>query len=143
MKMKLNAGGSVCARTPGCEGLSYQGLIKVMLKARRNGAWRRLNGFERALFKACVELAKLRGVLVNPSLVDRLKTIALKLLQTPGVKILQLGRGYADHLLRLYSRNGVAKLIPEIKRWLRDPDYLLWLGVKQMALRSIGLSVVN
>ncbi|MBO3810167.1 MAG: hypothetical protein FGF50_11330 [Candidatus Brockarchaeota archaeon] len=141
--MKLNAGGSVHTHTPSREGLSFQGLIKVMLKACRNGGWRRLNGFERALFKASVELAKLRGCLVNPALVDRLKTIVSKLLQTPGVRILRLGRDYADHLLRLYSRNGVAKLIPEIKRWLRDPDYLLWLGVKQVALRSIGLSVFN
>ncbi|MEM2487613.1 MAG: hypothetical protein QXR44_03370 [Thermoproteota archaeon] len=139
----MNAGVSVHARTPGQEGLSYQGLIRVMLKARRNGAWRRLNGPERALFKASIELAKLRGILVNPTLVKRLKAIALKLLQTPGIKILQLGRNYAGYLLRLYSRNGVVKLIPGIKHWLRDQNYLLWLGVKQVAMRSIWLSMVN
>lgn len=118
---------------------SYQDLARIRLKAYRNGNWRRLTVVERALFKAGVELAKLRGVVVNPSLTNRLKLIALKLLQTTATKILQLGRDYASRLLELYNRNGVAKWFPHIRSLLRDPDYLLWLGVKQTAMRSIGI----
>ncbi|MBO3842579.1 MAG: hypothetical protein FGF48_09245, partial [Candidatus Brockarchaeota archaeon] len=120
------------------ESFSYRDLARIRFKARRNGAWRRLNGFERALFKACVELAKLRGVLVNPSLVNRLKTIALKLLQTTNAGLLQSGMEYAKHLLEIYRRNGVAEWFPKIRDLLNDPEYLLWLGVKQTLMRSTG-----
>ncbi|MEM2941569.1 MAG: hypothetical protein QW304_08500 [Thermoproteota archaeon] len=120
---------------------SHQDLVKIRLKAYRNGNWRRLTMVERALFKASIELAKLRGTIVSPSLISRLKTIALKLLQTTATKILQLGKNYANRLHELYSRNRVVKWFPRIRSLLRDPDYLLWLGVKQTAMRSIGICI--
>jgi len=120
------------------ESFSYRDLVGIRLKAYRNGSWRRLAVVERALFKAGVELAKLRGVVVNPSLVEMLKTIASKLLQTTATKILRLGRDYASHLLELYSRNGVFEWAPSVKNWLKEPGYLLWLGVRQNAMRSMG-----
>ena len=131
--MMLGEGNAV-----GQESFSYKDLVRIRFKAYRNGAWRRLNWFERALFKACVELAKLRGVLVNPILVKRLKTIALKLLQTTSLRLLQFGMEYAKHLLELYRRNGVAEWFPKIRDLLNDPEYLLWLGVKQTLMRSTG-----
>ncbi len=120
------------------ESFSYEDLTRISLKARRNGNWRRLALAERALFKACVELAKLRGVLVNPTLVERLKNIVLKLLQTISVKLLQSGSEYAKHLLELYGKNGVAEWFPKIRGLLNDPEYLLWLGVKRTVIRSTG-----
>ena len=127
----------------GQESFSYKDLTRIRFKACRNGAWRRLNGFERALFQASVELAKLRGVLVNPALVKRLKTIALKLLQTTSARLLQSGMEYGKHLLELYGRNGVAEWFPKIRDLLNDPEYLLWLGVKQTLMRSTGWAYLS
>ncbi len=121
-----------------CETLSYGDLLNVMKKAYRNGNWSRLQGVEKAFFKASLQLARLRGRIVNPMLLKSVKNIVEKLLQTPLVKVLQLGRERASSLLKLYGGNGVFEWAPDVKKWLKDPDYLVWLGVSQLALRSLG-----
>lgn len=118
--------------------LSYGDLLNILRKACRNGNWRRLKGVEKALFKATLQLARLRGRIVNPTLLESVKNIVEKLLQTPATRILQLGRERASRLLQHYRVNGVFKWAPSVKSWLKDPDYLLWLGVSQLTLRSLG-----
>lgn len=117
---------------------SYQDLIRIRLKAYRNGGWRRLTDVEKALFKASIWLAKMRRVIVNPSLVSKLKSIASKIMQTAAAEVLQLGKEHADFLLEVYSRNGFIKLFPVIKDWLSNRQYLLWLGVKQLVMKRAG-----
>jgi hypothetical protein len=90
------------------------------------------------LFKASLELARLRGRIVNPSLIKAVENIVSKLLQTPATRILQLGREHASRLLKLYGSNGVFKWAPSLKNWLKDPEYMFWLGVSRHALRSLG-----
>lgn len=120
---------------------TYTELVKIRLRAYRNGSWRRLATVEKALFKASIELAKVRGVIVNPSLISRLRSIVSKLFQTVATKILQLGKEYASYLLKLYSKNGILKYLPEVKNLLNDPRYILWLGVKQFWIKHIGWSL--
>jgi len=97
-----------------------------------------LRGVEKALFNASLQLAKLRGRIVNSSLIKAVKTIVSKLLQTPAKEILQLGREHASRLLELYGRNGVFKWAPSLRSWLKDPNYVFRLGLNQLALRSLG-----
>lgn len=118
--------------------LSYDGLSRIRLKAYRNGNWRKLGGIEKALFKASLELARLRGRIVNPSLIKSLKDIISRLIQTPASKILQFGRDYASRLSELYRSKGVLEWAPNVKSWLKDPSYVFWLGTKQLALESVG-----
>ncbi|MEM1558456.1 MAG: hypothetical protein QXG12_07675 [Thermoproteota archaeon] len=120
------------------DSITYEKLRAVLEKSYRNGNWRRLSFLERALYKGGMQLAMLRGRIVNPSLVDRIKSIISKLVQTPVARILQLGREQASRLLELYSRNGIFKWVPSVKQWLKDPEYLLWLGAKQLVLRNLG-----
>jgi hypothetical protein len=47
------------AEPPREQPVSYQDLLQIRLKAYRNGNWRILKGFEKALFKASLELARL------------------------------------------------------------------------------------
>lgn len=65
--------------------------MRARLKAYRNGNWRTFEGVKQAFFEASLQLAKLRGRIVNPSLVKAVKTIISKLIQTSLVVILQLG----------------------------------------------------
>jgi hypothetical protein len=118
--------------------LSYRSLLAVRLKAYRNGGWRRLGGFEKALFRAALDLARLRGRIVNPLLLSKVENIIYRLLQTPATRILQLGREHASRLLELYGGNGVFKWAPSVRSWLKDPEYLFWLGLNQLSLRSLG-----
>lgn len=117
---------------------SYTSFLRIRLKALRNGSWRRLNEFEKALFNASMQLARLRGKIVNQFLVRIVENIFSKLVQTPLAMVIRLGREQSGRLLQLYERNGVLKLAPEIRSWLRDPEYVLWLGVKQLTLKSLG-----
>lgn len=119
----------------------YKDLVKIKLKSYRNGNWRKLSAVERALFNASIELAKLRRAIVNPNLIERLRNMVSRLLQTAATRILQMGMDYANFLLELYSRNGVVKWFPGIRDLLKDPDYLLWLGVKQAVMRNIWISI--
>jgi hypothetical protein len=120
------------------ESFSYASFLRVRLKALRKGSWRRLNGFEKALFKASMQLARMRGKIVNPLLVRTVETIFSKLVQTPIAVITRLGRKQAFRLLQLYEKNGLLKQAPSVRSWLKDPEYVLWLGVKQLALKSVG-----
>ncbi|MGQ9691863.1 MAG: hypothetical protein ACUVQY_11545 [Thermoproteota archaeon] len=117
----------------------YKDLVKIKLKSYRNGNWRKLSAVERALFNASIELAKLRRAIMNPNLVERLRNMVSRLLQTAATRILQMGMDYANFLLELYSRNGALEYFPSIKNWLKDPRYLLWLGARQFAMRSLGI----
>lgn len=118
--------------------LSYRSLLEARLKAYRNGGWRRLKGVEKAFFKATLDLARLRGRIVNPLLIKAVKNIVSRLLQTPATRILRLGREHASSLLQLYSRKGVFKWAPSVRSWLKDPEYLFWLGVNSLALEGLG-----
>jgi hypothetical protein len=115
---------------------SYEDLVKVRLKAFRNGNWRRLKVVEKAFFNASLCLAKLRGRIINPSLIKAVKTIISKLLQVPKNMIMQLAKKHASLLYRLYENNGIFKWAPQIKKWFKEPQYLFWLGVSQVNLRS-------
>jgi hypothetical protein len=112
--------------------------MRVRVKAYRNGKWRTLSVFEKGLFRASESLARLRGKIVSPSLMEMLRSIVSKLLQTPVTRIIQLGREHASRLLELYGENGVFKWAPSVRKWLKDPEYLFWLGLNQHALKSLG-----
>lgn len=120
------------------QSFSYGDFLRIRLKALRNGGWRRLDGFEKALFNASMQLARIRGRIVNPSLVEAVKNVVLKIVQPPLVIITRLSREQAGKLLQLYKRKGVFQWAPVVKNWFKDPGYLLWLGVKHLTLRSIG-----
>lgn len=115
---------------------SYKDLAKVKIKAFRNGNWRRLKTVEKAFFNASLCLAKLRGRIINPSLVKAVKTIISKLLQVPADMIMQLAKKRASFLYQLYENNGVFKWAPHIRKWFNEPQYLFWLGVSQINLKS-------
>ncbi len=119
---------------------SYGDLLRVRLKAVRNGNWGRLRGVEKAFFKATMNLARLRGRIVNQMLVEAVGKVIRKLLQTPLTRILQLGREHASRLLKHYGETGVFKWAPDVKNWLKDPEYLLWLGVSRLTLEKLGYS---
>ncbi len=118
--------------------LSHAFLTRIKLKSYRNGNWRKLDDVERALFRAGLDLARLRGKIASPSLVTMIKNIMSKLLQTAATKAIQIGKEKARDLLDLYARNGVLSWLPSFKDLVNGNDYLLWLGTSQLTLASIG-----
>ena len=67
-------------------------------------------------------------LIVNGTLVEKLLGLVEKLKETKGVKIFKRGFKKAVKLLEKSEENGVFTWAPQLKHWLRDPDYIFWLG---------------
>lgn len=120
--------------------LTYEELSAIRERSYRNGNWRRLTQAERALYRASLGLARLRGKVVNAHLLEVLRGIIGKLTRRLADKILEIGRKRASELRELYRRNGVFGWLPMLERLLEDEDYLFWLGNRELLMRSIGFN---
>jgi len=121
----------------GC--VTYAELSAIRERSYRNGNWRRLTRTERALYKASLGLARLRGKLVNQNLLGALRGIIEKMLRSFEGFLLELGRKKTESLKELYRRNGVFSWLPLLEGLLDDEDYILWLGNRELILRGIGM----
>jgi hypothetical protein len=110
-------------------------------RLRRN--WRLLTPREKALYRVAMAYTKpkKRRVLINgrrreidvgrtivePQLVQKLKELLAKLLETRGTKIFKRGLAKARRLLD-NEKEAVFSWAPRLKEWLKDADYIFWLG---------------
>lgn len=110
--------------------LSYKDLFTSFKKGLRNGNWRRLKSIDKALYRAALEYAKQneRRCVVNGTLVAKLAGLIEKLKETKGMKIFKRGFKKAVAILEKGEETGVFAWAPSLKKWLKDPDYIFWLG---------------
>ena len=108
-------------------GITYEELLASFRKGLRNGNWRHLNPLDKALYRASLWYAKHRGSIVNASLVEKLLGLVERLKETKGMKIFKRGFKKAVEMLKK-GEVEVFAWAPQLKRWLRDPDYIFWLG---------------
>ena len=108
--------------------ITYEGLLASFRKGLRNGNWRKRNFLDKALFRASLWYAKHRGSIVNTALVEKLLGIVEKLKETKGMRIFKRGLKKAVKLLDKYEENGIFTWAPQMRNWLRDPDYIFWIG---------------
>jgi len=108
--------------------LKYSELISSFKKGLRNGNWRKLEGIERAFFRASLSVSRIKGKIVNPVLLEQLSRILQKLLETPGMIILRKGVERAMEMIERYEREGVFRWAPELRKWLMEKSYIEWLG---------------
>jgi hypothetical protein len=107
---------------------SYADLRRYWHKGLRNGNWRRLRFMDKALFRAAMGYAKHCGGIVNKMLVEKLLELVEKLKETKGMIIFRRGFKRAIEMLEKNEEKGVFVWAPRLKDWLRDPDYIFWLG---------------
>jgi hypothetical protein len=109
--------------------LSYEELLTSFRKGLRNGNWRKLNFLDKALYRASLWYAKHRGSIVNAALVEKLFGLVERLKETKGMKIFKKGFKKAVEMLEKSKEGeGVFTWAPQLKNWLKDPDYIFWLG---------------
>ena len=94
----------------------------------RNGNWRKLNSLNKALVRASLWYAKHRGSIVNTSLVEKLSALIEKLKETKGMRIFKRGFKKAVEMREEGEEKGVFVWVPQLRYWLKDPDYIFWLG---------------
>ena len=66
--------------------------------------------------------------IVNRLLVEKLLGVVERLKETKGMRIFKRGLKKAVELLEKGEEKGVFAWAPRLKDWLRDPDYIFWLG---------------
>jgi len=116
--------------------LSYNELLGHIRGGYRTGKWGVLDDVDRGMFRASVEYARVKGVIRNPTIVSRLLGIIEKLKATVKTMVLRVGKVKAIEMQNQYSLRGVFKWLPGLKAWLREPAYILWLGIVQTSLQQ-------
>jgi hypothetical protein len=71
--------------------------------------------------------ARAKGEILSGRLVAMLGDIIGKLVETVKDRIFRVGLAKAEDMEKGYGK--VFKWAPELRKWLKDPDYIFWLGV--------------
>jgi len=108
--------------------ITNEDLFACFKKGQRNGNWRKLNRLDKALYRASLWYTKRLGGIVNGTLVEKLLALVGRLKETKGMKIFKKGLKKAAKLLEEGDEIGVFIWAPKLKYWLKDPDYIFWLG---------------
>jgi len=93
----------------------------------QTGNWQRMNILEKAFYRAAMWYAKHQRI-INRMLVEKLLGIIEKLKETKGMRIFKKGFEKAVEMLNRGEENGVFGWAPRLGYWLKDPDYIFWLG---------------
>ena len=99
-------------------------LFASFRRGLRNGNWKKLHGRERALFKAALFYLRRGGRIASALVLEKLRFLMEKLNETEGMRIFRRGFERAVGILRACENAFMAPL----KKWLKDPDYIFWLG---------------
>ena len=71
--------------------------------------------------------ARGKGEILSGRLVAMLGDIIGKLVETVKVRIFRVGLAKAEDMEKGYEK--VIIWAPELRKWLKDPDYIFWLGL--------------
>ena len=105
---------------------TYKGLRTSFRKGLRNGNWRKLSRLEKALVKASLWYSRVQGAIINEMLVRKLSVLVDKLKVTSGAR--GFGRGFEKAVELLSKGEDIFAWAPSLREWLKDPDYVFWLG---------------
>ena len=108
--------------------ITYAELNATFRKGLRNGNWRKLRFLDKALFRAAMGCAKRGRSIVNGLLVEKLLGLIEKLKETKGMRIFKRGYAKAVAMLDRGEEKGVFVWAPRLRYWLKEPDYIFWLG---------------
>ena len=104
--------------------LTVDVLFAIYRRGIRNGNWRKLKASERALFKAALCYLRRGGRIVSVSVLEKLRFLVAKLNETIRMRIFRKGFERAIEILNACEN----AWYPYLKKWLKEPDYIFWLG---------------
>jgi hypothetical protein len=103
--------------------LSFSDLSRFYRSCLRKGSWNNLSAMDKAFYIACMKLSKIKKI-INKEIIESVISI-MKKLNSFKEKIMKKGKEVAEALLK----SKTAAMIPAIKDWLKDPNYIFWLGL--------------
>jgi hypothetical protein len=113
---------------------TYKELLTSFRKGLKNGNWRKLNRLEKALVMASLWYSRVQGAIMNEMLVRKLSVLVEKLKETKGARIFK--RGYEKAVELLDKGEGIFAWAPSLREWLKDVDYVFWLGAGGLRIGS-------
>jgi hypothetical protein len=105
---------------------TYKELLTSFRKGLRNGNWRKLSRLEKVLYMASLWYSRHQRVIINKMLVRKLSVLVDKLKATAGARVFK--RGYEKAVELLNKGEGIFAWAPSLREWLKDADYVFWLG---------------
>ena len=108
--------------------ITNEDLFASFKKGQRTGNWRKMNRLDKALYRASLWYTKRLGGIVNGTLVKKLLVLVKRLGESKGMRIFKKGLNKAAKLLEEGEETGVFVWAPRLRHWLKDPDYIFWLG---------------
>jgi hypothetical protein len=109
--------------------LSFSDLSRFYKSCLRRGSWNNLSAMDKAFYIACMKLSKIKKI-INREIIESVISI-MKKLNSFKEKIMKKGKEVAEALLK----SKTAAMIPKIKDWLKDPNYIFWLGLTYSNLK--------
>lgn len=111
-----------------CLGHSF--LFNLWRRSLRIGSWTRLSLTRKALYRCALWIAKVRGCISNTKLVEQVLQITWQLLHDFQSSIAIAGKMRALTALERFGKpGGVFSWAPQVRQWLHDAEYILYLGV--------------
>jgi len=89
--------------------------------------FRRLSRIQKAFLRACLAFARRVGAISSRVVVSQLRDI-LRFLAPPRMKALEAGLRRVREMFKCFESRKVFRFAPQVKRWLMDESYQLWLG---------------
>lgn len=108
--------------------IDYYELKLYLTRGLRNGNFWRLTNIQRSYYRACLLFTRRVGRIVSSLVVSKLRDIMKVLIESPRVKALEVGLNRAYRMLS--SR--VLKWAPQIKNWVREEPFILYLGFMEL-----------
>jgi hypothetical protein len=109
--------------------LSYAELQDYWRKGLRNGNWHHLGIMDRIFYRAATWYAKTKSTIMNDGIIAKLRTIAEKLKAAIKGRLMDAGIERVREMTTRFEPNGVFKWVPQLRTWLKDSSYVLWLGL--------------
>jgi hypothetical protein len=109
--------------------LSFSNLSRFYKSCLRRGSWNNLSAMDKAFYIACLKLSKIKKI-INKEIIEAVISI-MKKINSFKEKIMKKGKEVAEMLLK----SKTAMMIPKIKDWLKDPNYIFWLGLTYSNLK--------
>jgi hypothetical protein len=81
---------------------------------------------EKALYMASLGYSRVQGAIINEMVVRKLSMLVDRLKATSGARVFK--RGYEKAAELLNKGESVFAWAPSLREWLKDPDYVFWLG---------------
>jgi hypothetical protein len=103
--------------------LTFSDLSRFYRSCLRKGSWNNLSAMDKAFYIACMKLSKIKKI-INREIIYALTTI-MKKLNSFKEKIMKKGKEVAEAL----SKSKTVMMIPKMKDWLKDFNYIFWLGL--------------